>query len=79
MSRQQHDLNQGRAASMTRAGQALTKVWAREITAAVGEAIASHDTGFLEGLEYGLILACLWDVPEIQQAWHPGVLAGARR
>ncbi len=65
--------------SMIRAMRALREVRAREITAVVREATASQDTGFLEGLQYGLILACLWCTPEIQQAWYAGISDGAGR
>ena len=44
---------------MIRAMRALREVRAREITAIVREATASKDTGFLEGLQYGLVLAYL--------------------
>ena len=64
---------------MIRAMRALREVRAREITAVVREATASQDTGFLEGLQYGLILACLWCTPEIQQAWYAGISDGAGR
>ena len=64
---------------MIQAMRALREVRAREITAVVSEATASQDTGFLEGLQYGLILACLWGTPEIQQAWYAGVSDGMER
>ena len=50
---------EGTERPMIRAMRALREVRAREITAIVREATASKDTGFLEGLQYGLVLAYL--------------------
>lgn len=61
---------------MIGAMRGLREVRATEIRAVVGEASAAKDTGFLEGLQYGLILACLWYTPEIQQAWYEGLSNG---
>ena len=56
----------------------LDAMRAREIAAVVAEAVADHDDGFLEGLEYGLILAGLRDTEAIQQAWASGLINGLK-
>ena len=43
-----------------------------EIAAVVCEATVAQDAHFLEGLEYGLVLAGLMTWPEIQRAWDAG-------
>jgi len=44
-----------------------------EIAAVVCEATVAQDAHFMEGLEYGLILAGLMTRPEIRQAWDAGI------
>ena len=70
--------SEGTARPTIQAMRAFREVRAREIAAVVSEATASQDTGFLEGLQYGLVLACLWCTPEIQQAWQAGISDGER-
>jgi len=52
---------------------------AAEIEAVVAEATQAQDFHFLEGLEYGLILAGLHDTPLIREAWATGQARAERR
>ena len=56
----------------------LNAIRATEIAAVVAEAVADRNVDFLEGLEYGLILAGLRDTEEIQRAWASGFINGLK-